>query len=183
MAWLKDGLTLTKIHTLLGRRGVVVSYRTLNRYATAELDFGRRQATVPVVDCEPGAEVQVDFGRLGLLTDAADGRRRVVHGLIFTAVYSAHVRLAYLLPDPQRGEVSPTDSSMPSNSANPSASSAMRRFITNCPSASITAKSWWSSAQSIPQNLFKSASFLPSFLPSFLAVSVGPALDENARRS
>src|SRR6201993_560689 len=89
-AWLKDGLTLTKVHTLLGRRGVVVSYRTLNRYATTELDFGRRQATVPVADCEPGAEVQVDFGRLGMLTDAADGRRRVVHGLIFTAVYSRH---------------------------------------------------------------------------------------------
>jgi transposase len=90
-AWLKDGLTLTKIHTLLGRRGVVVSYRTLNRYATTELDFGRRQATVPVADCEPGAEVQVDFGRLGLLTDTGDGRRRVVHGLIFTAVYSRHM--------------------------------------------------------------------------------------------
>ncbi len=90
--WLKDGLTLTKIHTLLGgRRGVVVSYRTLNRYATTELDFGRRQATVPVADCEPGAEVQVDFGRLGMLTDAADGRRRVVQGLIFTAVYSRHM--------------------------------------------------------------------------------------------
>lgn len=90
-AWLKDGLTLTKIHTLLGRRGVVVSYRTLHRYATTELDFGRRQATVPVADCEPGAEVQVDFGRLGMLTDAGDGRRRVVHGLIFTAVYSRHM--------------------------------------------------------------------------------------------
>lgn len=89
--WLKDELTLTKIHTLLGRRGVVVSYRTLHRYATTELDFGRRLATVPVADCEPGAEVQVDFGRLGLLTDAGDGRRRVVHGLIFTAVYSRHV--------------------------------------------------------------------------------------------
>jgi transposase len=89
--WLKDGLTLTKIHTLLGRRGVVVSYRTLNRYATTELAFGRRQATVPVADCEPGAEVQVDFGRLGMLTDVADGRRRVVHGLIFTAVYSRHM--------------------------------------------------------------------------------------------
>ena len=89
--WLKDGLTLTKIHTLLGRRGVVVSYRTLNRYATTELDFGRRQGTVPVADCEPGAEVQVDFGRLGILTDAIDGRRRVVHGLIFTAVYSRHM--------------------------------------------------------------------------------------------
>jgi transposase len=89
--WLKEGLTLTKIHTLLGRRGVVVSYRTLHRYATTELDFGRRQATVPVADCEPGAEVQVDFGRLGMLTDATDGRRRVVHGLIFTAVYSRHM--------------------------------------------------------------------------------------------
>jgi transposase len=86
--WLTDGLTLTKIHTLLGRRGVVVSYRTLNRYATTELGFGQRRATVPVSDCEPGAEVQVDFGRLGMLTDASDGRRRVVHGLIFTAVYS-----------------------------------------------------------------------------------------------
>jgi transposase len=92
-AWLNDGLTLTKIHVLLGRRGVVVSYRTLNRYATDELGFGRRRTTVPVADCEPGAEVQVDFGRLGLLTDATGGRRRVVHGLIFTAVYSRHMFL------------------------------------------------------------------------------------------
>jgi transposase len=89
-AWLKQGLTLTKVHTLLGRRGVVVSYRTLHRYAVTELEFGQRQTTVPVADCEPGAEVQVDFGRLGMLTDQIDGRRRVVHGLIFTAVYSRH---------------------------------------------------------------------------------------------
>lgn len=82
---------MTKIHTLLGRRGVVVSNRTLNRYATTELDFGRRQSTVPVADCEPGGEVQVDFGRLGMLTDVGDGLRRVVHGLIFTAVCSRHM--------------------------------------------------------------------------------------------
>lgn len=88
--WLDQGLTLTKVHILLGRRGVVVSYRTLHRYATTELEFGRNRATVPVADCEPGAELQVDFGRLGLLTDATDARRRVVHGLIFTAVYSRH---------------------------------------------------------------------------------------------
>jgi transposase len=89
-AWLEQDLTLTKVHTLLGRRGVVVSYRTLHRYATTELDFGQRQTTVRVADGEPGAEVQVDFGRLGMLTDESDGRRRVVHGLIFTAVYSRH---------------------------------------------------------------------------------------------
>ena len=68
-----------------------MSYRTLNRYATTELGSGRRQATVPVADCQPGGEVQVDFGRLGLLTDSGDGRRWVVHGLIFTAVYSRHM--------------------------------------------------------------------------------------------
>ena len=89
-AWLDQGLTLTKIHILLGRRGVVVSYRTLNRYATTELGFGQRRTTVRVADCEPGSEVQVDFGRLGLLTDV-EGRRRVVKGLIFTAVYSRHM--------------------------------------------------------------------------------------------
>jgi hypothetical protein len=89
-AWLTRGLTLTKVHTLLGRRGVVVSYRTLHRYATTELEFGQRQTTVRVADGEPGAELQVDFGRLGMLTDAEDGHRRVVQGLIFTAVYSRH---------------------------------------------------------------------------------------------
>lgn len=89
-AWLDQGLTLTKIHVLLGRRGVVLSYRMLHRYATTELRFGNKRATVRVADCEPGAEVQIDFGRLGLLTDT-EGRGRVVKGLIFTAVYSRHI--------------------------------------------------------------------------------------------
>lgn len=89
--WVDKGLTLAKIHMLLGRRGIVVSYRTLHRYATAELGFGRKRTTVPVVDGEPGSEVQVDFGRLGLIPDPASGAKRVVHGLIFTAVYSRHM--------------------------------------------------------------------------------------------
>ena len=36
-------------------------------------------------------ECQIDFGYLGMLTDAEDGRRRKVHALIFTAVYSRHM--------------------------------------------------------------------------------------------
>lgn len=71
------------------RRGGVVS--DVAPLCDSRIGFWRRQATVPVADCEPGAEVQVDFGRLGMLIDAADGRRRVVHGLIFTAVYSRHM--------------------------------------------------------------------------------------------
>jgi DNA-binding IclR family transcriptional regulator len=81
-AWLQHDLTLAKVQVLLGRRGVVVPYRTLHRYAVAELGFGRRQPTVRVADGDPGGEVQVDFGRLGLIPDPVRGARRVVHGLI-----------------------------------------------------------------------------------------------------
>lgn len=90
-AWLAQELTLAKVHILLERRGIVVPYRTLHRFAVAELGFGRRQPTVRVADGKPGQEVQVDFGRLGLVPDPGTGRRRVAHGLIFTAVYSRHM--------------------------------------------------------------------------------------------
>ena len=90
-AWLDRGVTVAKVHVLLARRGVVVPYRTLHRYAVDELGFGRRRPTVPVVDGDPGVEVPVDFGRLGLIGDPVGGGRRVVHGLIFTAVYSRHM--------------------------------------------------------------------------------------------
>jgi transposase len=84
-------LTVTKIHTLLARQGCVVPYRTLHRFAGERCGFGRKETTVRIVDGDPGVECQIDFGYLGMLTDAADGRRRKVHALIFTAVYSRHV--------------------------------------------------------------------------------------------
>ena len=90
---LDQGLTVVKAGELLARRGVVVPQRTLHRYALEVLEHGRagqRGVTVRVADCEPGTECQVDFGRMGLLADPAAGHRRVVHALIFTAVYSRH---------------------------------------------------------------------------------------------
>jgi transposase len=89
-AWLDDGLTLVKVAELLGRRGVVVPYRTLHRYAATELGFGRQRSTVRVADGQPGVELQVDYGRLGLLADPESGRRRTLWALIFTAVVSRH---------------------------------------------------------------------------------------------
>ena len=92
-AWLvDDGLNVVKAHELLGRRGIVVAERTLHRYALAVLEVGRsaRQTTVRVADGEPGSELQVDFGRMGLVPDPASGRKRVVWALIFTACYSRH---------------------------------------------------------------------------------------------
>lgn len=84
-------LTVTKIHTLLARRGCVVPYRTLHRFACERCGFGRKDTTVRVADGDPGIECQLDFGYLGMLTDTADGRRRKVYALIFTAVYSRHM--------------------------------------------------------------------------------------------
>ncbi|HZD67055.1 MAG TPA: IS21 family transposase [Acidimicrobiales bacterium] len=92
-AWLKDeGLTVVKAHDLLVRRGVVVPERTLHRYALEVLGVGRssRTTTVPVADGEPGQELQVDFGKMGLIPDPEAGRRRVCWALIFTACYSRH---------------------------------------------------------------------------------------------
>lgn len=89
--WVKDGLSVVKIGIKLERLGVVVPYRTLHRFCTERCGFGRRTTTVRVADGEPGAEVQIDFGRMGMMFDQVAGRRRVVHALIFTAVYSRYM--------------------------------------------------------------------------------------------
>ena len=88
-ARLDTGLTLTKIQTLLGRQGIVIPYRTLQRYAAAELGWGGRRETVPVADGEPGHELQADFGRLGKVGRAV-GPRRLVKGLALTPCVSRY---------------------------------------------------------------------------------------------
>jgi transposase len=90
-AWVADDLTAVKIHELLARRGVEVPCRTVQRYVADVC--GRtwgRAATVRIVDGEPGDELQIDFGRMGLMFDPATGRNRVVHALVFTACFSRH---------------------------------------------------------------------------------------------
>lgn len=90
-AWVQADLTGVKIHELLERRGLIVPRRTVQRYV-AEV-CGRRRGqtrTVRVADGRPGDELQVDFGRMGLLFDPTTGRRRVVWALLFTACYSRH---------------------------------------------------------------------------------------------
>jgi transposase len=87
---LDDGVRLTKVRKLLLRQGVEVQYQTLRRYALEQLQFGRARPTVPVADCEPGAEVQLDTGWMTLLEPDAFGRRRRFRAWIFTAVRSRH---------------------------------------------------------------------------------------------
>jgi len=88
MDWVEEGLNLKKIHDLLARQGVHVPYRTLARFAVERCGAGKRATTVPVADPEPGKELQVDFGRMGLLP--AGERKKVCYALIFTACSSRH---------------------------------------------------------------------------------------------
>jgi len=91
--WLKkERLTVVRVGELLTRRGVVVPERTLHRYALEVCDVGRgrRGTTVRVNDGKVGDELQLDFGRLGLLPDPDSGRQRVCQGLIFTPVVSRY---------------------------------------------------------------------------------------------
>jgi transposase len=91
VGWVKQDLTAMKMGELLARRGVVVPSRTVQRYVLDVCGRSRgRGSTVRVVDGEPGDEVQIDFGRMGLVFDPASGRNRVTHALIFTACMSRH---------------------------------------------------------------------------------------------
>jgi transposase len=87
--WLGERLRLTKIRKLLGRQGVPIAYPTLHRFAVLELQFGKTATTIPVLDGEPGDELQVDTGWVGYLT-LPHGKRRRFRAWIFTAVRSRH---------------------------------------------------------------------------------------------
>jgi transposase len=88
---LDQRVRLTKVRKLLRRMcGVEVSYMTLYRFATEELDFGRGASTIPVADCGPGEEVQLDTGKAGWIQKDLFGHRRRFRAWIFTAVLSRH---------------------------------------------------------------------------------------------
>lgn len=74
-AWVeREELTTVKVGQLLARRGVVVPARTLDRFVTEVCGPRRgRAVAVRVVDGAPGRELQVDFGRMGLIGDPATG--------------------------------------------------------------------------------------------------------------
>jgi hypothetical protein len=81
-SWLEvDGLTVTKVHTLLGRRGVVVPARTIERYC-AQLCGPRRGrgTTVRVADGEPGDELLCGFPHSSSYAAPADMRRQARRG-------------------------------------------------------------------------------------------------------
>ena len=92
-AWLGAArpLRLTKVHTLLKRDGVDVSYATLRRFAMDELAWRKRPTTVRVDDAPPAQEAQIDFGKMGVMLDPETGKRRALWVLIVTLSFSRYM--------------------------------------------------------------------------------------------
>lgn len=86
-----EALSVVKVTELLARSGCVVPYRTVHRFAEQRCGLRSSSTTVRILDGEPGVECQIDFAQMGLMLDEQTGRRRKVHALIFTAVYSRHM--------------------------------------------------------------------------------------------
>jgi transposase len=84
------GLRLTKVHELLGREGLEVSYSSLYRFAEKRRLLGKGEGTVRMADTAPGEVAEVDFGKMGKVFDPQEGRERTVYALIVTLVYSRH---------------------------------------------------------------------------------------------
>ena len=91
----KDRLLLTKIHELLGREGVTISYSSLHRFASKHCGFGSSAVTVRRLEGQPGEFAEVDFGRLGLIQELGSRKSRVVQAFIMTLGYS---RLSCVIP-------------------------------------------------------------------------------------
>jgi transposase len=72
---LADHVRLTKVRKLLERTGKAdVNYMTLYRFAIEEPEFGRGAATIPVADCGPGEDVQLDTAWIGWVKTDLFGR-------------------------------------------------------------------------------------------------------------
>jgi transposase len=86
----EKGLKLTKVHELLTRHGVEVSYSTLYRYAAEHFGWARPKLTLRRAEVAPGELAEVDFGRLGKMYDSQTGRNRYVWALLVTLGFSRY---------------------------------------------------------------------------------------------
>lgn len=91
---LDSRLQLTKVRKLLLRQGVDIPYPTLYRFASSKLAFGEHAATIPVADCGPGEELQLETGWMGFLEPDETGRRHRFRAFGFSSVCTRY-RFAY----------------------------------------------------------------------------------------
>jgi transposase len=102
---LKAGVTQATIHQRLrDEHGLVASLASLKRYVAANLSEEVRRDQVVVLrdPVDPGAEAQIDYGKLGMWTDPATGRRRTVWAFAMVLACSRHMFVRPVLVMDQR---------------------------------------------------------------------------------
>ena len=85
-----DRLQMTRIHELLAARGCVLSYQSLRRFVLKRNWRRRSKTTVRMEDTPPGEVAEADFGRLGMISDPATGRRQAVWAMVIVLCHSRH---------------------------------------------------------------------------------------------
>jgi transposase len=91
---LKAGVTAATIHQRLrDESGLAASVASLRRWVRANLPEETRRAQVRVLGDTPpaGREAQVDYGRLGMWTDPATGKRVAVWAFVMVLSHSRHL--------------------------------------------------------------------------------------------
>jgi transposase len=88
--WLDDRLRLSRVHALLARDGIEVTYATLRRFAIRELGWGAPKATVRLADPPAGQEAQIDFAEMGRVNDIESNRMRRLWVLLVTLSFSRY---------------------------------------------------------------------------------------------
>jgi transposase len=89
--WLQEErLQLTRVHELLIREGVTVSYTSLRRYVREAGLWKPAPATLRMADWPPGEVAEMDFGKLGTIVEAETGKRQTVWALLIVLPYSRH---------------------------------------------------------------------------------------------
>ena len=85
-----DRLMMTRIHELLAARGCRVSYTSLQRFVAKRNWRKSGGTTVRMADTPPGEVAEADFGRLGMVTDPAIGKRKAVGAKVIVLCHSRH---------------------------------------------------------------------------------------------
>ena len=102
--WVREeGLQLTRVQELLLKDNCSVAYTSLRRFVARRGWSRSSHTTVRMVDTGPGEVAEMDFGRLGLVLDPENGRRRVAWAMVIVLGYSRHSFLWPMFNPPLSG--------------------------------------------------------------------------------
>jgi transposase len=104
---LTAGVTVTTVHQRLrDERGLAVSIAGFRRYVAANVPEETRRSQVKVLrpwPAEPGAEAQIDYGRLGRWLDPAAGKPVTVRAFVMVLACSRHMFVRPVIRLDQQG--------------------------------------------------------------------------------